>query len=274
MIFESGEQSTLRQDVSFEGIGIHTGAKCSLLIHPAEAGSGIVFLRDRVRIPATPSHVVDTSSRGTTLGLNGTKVVCIEHLLAALAGLGIDNIVCEVIGPELPALDGSARVYVESFNNTGLLNQGRERTEYRIEQLECVSRGDAVLTGSPSDSFQAGFLLRYDNPMIGMSTRQFSGGSDAFVADLASARTFGLWSEAEQLRAAGLALGASEENALIVYEDRVRPALRFPDEFVRHKLLDMLGDLALTGGAIHGTLFGVATGHWANVEMARRIRKE
>lgn len=273
MIFSPGEQATLAEESRFEGIGIHTGAACSVRVMPAERSSGIVFRRDGVRIRACPSNVVDTS-RGTTLGLNGTRVVCVEHLLSALAGSGIDNAECEIEGPELPALDGSANAYVERFLSRPVVGQGGERPVYSIKGMNCVSRGQSVLVGSAGGDFELRYLLRYDHPLIGLSYGQFSGTTADFTAQIAPARTFGLWSEAEKLRSHGLALGASEDNALIVYDDEVRPDLRYPDEFVRHKLLDMLGDLALTGGAISGALFGVATGHWANVEMARRIRKE
>ncbi|MCC6484002.1 MAG: UDP-3-O-[3-hydroxymyristoyl] N-acetylglucosamine deacetylase [Armatimonadetes bacterium] len=273
MIFQPGEQKTLAAETRFEGIGIHTGAGCSVRVMPAESGTGIVFRQGTVAIRACPANVVDTS-RGTTLGVNGARVVCVEHLLSALAGSGIDNAECEIEGPELPALDGSANEYVERFLEKGAVDQGAERTVYSIEDIDCVSRGQSVLVGSAGSEFELGYLLRYDHPLIGMSYGHFCGDTAEFRAEIAPARTFGLWSEAEELRSHGLALGASEDNALIVYDHEVRPELRYPDEFVRHKLLDMLGDLALTGGAISGTLFGVATGHWANVEMARRIRKE
>lgn len=273
MIFHPGEQSTLAGDVVFTGKGLHTGEMCSLEVHPAEAGTGVVFCSCGSSIPAAPSSVVDTS-RGTTLGVNGARVVCVEHLLSAFAGCGIDNAICEVQGPELPALDGSARDYVSEFRRMGLERQGRERRTYEMSGVESWSAGPSFLMASPSSAFEARYLLRYDHPLIGLQFGTFAGESDSFAANIAPARTFGLISEAEQLRKMGLALGAGPDNAVVVHDDHVQPELRFPDEFVRHKLLDMIGDLALIGGALSGTVFGIATGHRANVEMARRIRKE
>lgn len=274
MIFFPGEQATLKTSIHFEGIGLHTGVNCRVDIHPVEADHGVVFLNNGVRIPAVAEYVVDTS-RGTTIGVDGQRVTCIEHLLAALAGAGVDNCLCAVEGPELPAMDGSAYPLVELIASVGKTLQQRDRKVFRLDKAEAVSKGDATLTGVPAQTgFEVSYLLRYNHPMIGVSTLSFNGEGEGFPREIAPARTFGLAAEAEWLRANGLALGAGEHNAIIVYDSEVRPELRFPNEFVRHKILDMLGDLALTGGAIVGKFSGVATGHWANVEMARRLRKE
>lgn len=271
MLFNPGEQATLAGEIEFEGIGLHTGASCRVRICGAEVGTGIVFKAGAATIPAMPFNVIDTS-RGTSLGQDGEKVVCIEHLLSALAGVGVDNAVCEVIGPELPALDGSCLPYVRKFLECGLEMQGKERPCYRLSQLVAEGRGASMLVASPDDCFSASYLLRYDNPMIGLSFGTF-GSKDDFASQIAPARTFGLYAEAEELRRRGLALGAGPQNALIVYDDHIDPELRFPDEFVRHKLLDMIGDLALAGGAVLGSFTGLTTGHSANVAMARRLRE-
>lgn len=273
MIFHPGQQATLAGRAEFEGVGLHTGEPCSVAVHDAPAGSGISFRVGGQCVPAVPESVVDTS-RGTTLGCDGARVVCVEHLMAALAGAGIDNAVCEVRGPELPAMDGSARGYAEGLLAAGIAAQGAERRVFGLSGVECVSRGATLLAGTPSGSFEARYLLRYDHRLIGLEFLCFKGGREEFVSGIAPARTFGLASEAEQLRQMGLARGASTDNAVIVYDDEVKPRLRFADEFVRHKILDMLGDLALAGGAIQGTVFGIATGHTANIEMAKRLRKE
>lgn len=271
MLFNPGEQATLAGEVEFEGIGLHTGAPCRVRVSGASAGTGIVFRSGEATIPATPSNVIDTS-RGTSLGSGGEKVVCIEHLLSALAGVGIDNAECEVTGPELPALDGSCLPYVKEFLECGITCQGRERPCYRLSGIVAEGRGASVLVGAPDERFCVNYLLRYDNPMIGLSFGSFGSGED-FVSQIAPARTFGLFSEAEELRRRGLALGAGPQNALIVYDDHIDPELRFPDEFVRHKLLDMIGDLALAGGAVLGSFTGITTGHSANVAMAYRLRQ-
>jgi UDP-3-O-[3-hydroxymyristoyl] N-acetylglucosamine deacetylase len=269
VIFTPGEQRTLAGTAAFEGIGLHTGERCSLRVHEGAAGAGIVFRSGRQQIPAVPSSVVDTS-RGTTLGGGGERVVCVEHLMAALAICGIDNAVCEVEGPELPAMDGSALPFCQAFVRVGTCPQGRERIVRGPDGVECVTEGASMLMASASQAFAARYLMRYSHPLIGLQFAEFSEGEDA-VERVAPARTFGLFQEARELQAKGLARGASEENAIIVYDDAIRPPLRFKDELVRHKVLDMLGDIALCGCALRTALFGVATGHRANVEMARRI---
>lgn len=273
MILNPGEQGTLAGDAEFRGIGLHTGEPCALVVHGARAGTGIVFRKDGVDIQARPKNIQDTD-RGTSLSSQGVRVVCVEHLLSALAGVGVDNAVCEVTGPELPAMDGSAILFVDKFADIGIEKQGRERPQYSCAGVEGVVRGESALVASPSRAFEAHYLLRFGHPLIGISFCRFAGEKEEFVQQVAPARTFGLASEGVELRKRGLALGASSENTLIVFDDHVLPQKRFPDEFVRHKVLDMVGDLALTGGAILGSMLGIATGHWANVEMARRIRKE
>lgn len=273
MILNPGEQATIREDVVFEGSGIHTGQQCRVVVHGAPAGSGIVFLTGGRRIKAWPANVVDTA-RGTSLGDGGEKVILVEHLMAALAGMGVDNAECEVSGPEPPALDGSALAFAEGLRTAGVVKQGRERRVVHVRGVECVAKGDAVMVAAPAETFEAVCLLRFDHRLIGMQAFSFSGDAEAFLSDVAGARTFGLAAWAEELRNRGLALGASEENTVVVFDDHLSPALRFPNEFARHKLLDILGDLALVGGAVAGSVYGIATGHWANVELARRLWKE
>ncbi len=273
MIFSAGEQATLAEQVSFDGIGLHSGEPCSLTIHGADPDTGIVFIKDKVRFQAIPSNVMDTS-RGTTLGANGVSVLCVEHLLATFAGLGIDNAVCEVSGPETPAMDGSALPFVRGILKVGVRRQGRRRRQFEVTQPECIVKGQSFLSVVPAACFEFNYLLQYDHPLMGLMFGRFSGSSEEFAKQIAPARTFGLASEADALRSAGLAKGASEDNVVVVYDKEIRPNLRFEDEFVRHKILDMMGDLALAGGAISGTVFGAATGHWANVAMARRLRKD
>lgn len=271
MIFSPGEQRTIAGSASFQGVGLHTGERCAVTVHGASAGSGIVFRTGGRSIPAVPASVADTS-RGTTLAADGERVVCVEHLMAALALCGIDNAVCEVRGPELPAMDGSALPFCEGLAGAGTVAQGRERAVFRPERIECIAGGASMLLATPSAEFAVRYLMRYAHPLIGLQFAELSEGEDA-VMRVAAARTFGLFAEARELQARGLARGASEENAIIVYDDAIRPPLRFEGELVRHKVLDLLGDLALCGGALRAAVFGVATGHRANVELARRIRE-
>lgn len=272
MIFCPGLQQTVAGEARLEGIGIHTGKPCQLTISGADAGTGVIFHYQGAKIRACPENVVETR-RGTTIGCDGVRVVCVEHVLASLAGCGVDNAECVLTGPELPIMDGSARDFVRAILDARVVPLEKERRETKVRRLCSIAKGDAAALASPSEGLQISYLLRYDHPQIGLQFRSFRPGIDDFGADIAGARTFGKASEGEYLRSQGLALGASTENALILYDDHIEPEVRFADEFVRHKLLDMVGDLSLAGVAMKGTFTGIASGHWANVELARQVKE-
>jgi len=255
------KQKTIKKDFTLSGIGIHSGESCAATFRPAEADSGIYFIYRRGKIPALIKYVT-RSDRGTTV--SGIRVT--EHALAAAAGLGIDNLEIELSNSELPILDGSALPYVSAFKNSGILEQNNDKIPlYLKEQIE-IKGDSASIKIIPFDGFKAHFMI--DFPCIGKQTFVFS---DNFEAEIAPARTFGLIEELEHLKSRGLARGASLENALAIGRDGFINQPRFPDEPVRHKILDLIGDLALVGRPIKGEIFAVKSGHRLNVELARRL---
>jgi UDP-3-O-[3-hydroxymyristoyl] N-acetylglucosamine deacetylase len=269
---------TVSAPVSMSGSGIHSGVVGTVTIHAAEAGEGVSFLPDGGNpIPALASHVVDTS-RCTVLGGNGQTVSTVEHLLSAFAGLGVTDARIEIQGPEVPILDGSALPWVEALLSAGL-------RETAVVPVAHWTLTDPILVTGKNGSFLAAYPARnlsitaaavFEHPLVGTQVAHFAPdeGSD-YRRDVAPARTFGFIEEVEALQKAGLALGGSLENAVVVYEDHYSAPLRFPGELAYHKLLDTLGDLFLAFGrplplALH--IVAVKPSHRLNVELASQLR--
>jgi UDP-3-O-[3-hydroxymyristoyl] N-acetylglucosamine deacetylase len=268
---KSGRQTTLRDEVTLSGIGVHSGVPVSLTIHSAEADTGIVFLRGA---PGEPEREVRAEPRAvaatefaTVLGDEaGAAVATIEHIMAALYGLGIDNAVVELDGPEVPILDGSAAPFVEAIDAVGIATLAARRRYLRVLKPVGVTAGDAYGELRPHDGFRVEVDIEFDHPLIGRQS--FAGDIDAnvFRRHLARARTFGFTRDVARLWNAGYALGASLENTVVVGDDDIVNAegLRFPDEFVRHKAMDAVGDLALAGAPLLGAYRSVRGGHRLN----------
>ena len=258
----SFHQRTLEQPVTTRGVGLHSGAQVSLTLRPAPADHGIVFHRVDLSgspgIPATAAHVVDTAL-ATTLGIGETRVGTVEHLLAALTGLGIDNVRVEVDGPEVPILDGSSGPFLYLVRSAGIRILEEPKSFVVIKRPVVLRDGDREASLSPCDR------LRIDCAI------DFSG--SAFSRELARARTFGFLKDVEQLREAGLARGGSLENAVVVDEFSILnpEGLRYPDEFVRHKTLDALGDLALFGHPVIGHLRVTKSGHALHHRLVSKV---
>lgn len=257
----------------FEGVGLHSGAGASVCFQPAPAGAGLCF-RDRrsgQEIPARAANVTDTS-RCTRLGLNGVEVQTVEHALSALAGLGVDDAVVETGGGELPAGDGSAAPFVALIQGAGLREQqGVAVHPLRLTQPVTVSAGGATLVALPAERFTLAVVLDYPrHPYLGTLAAVFDAAGD-YAAEVAPARTFGFLSEIEALRALGLGLGASRENAVVLGEDRYETPLRFANELARHKLLDLMGDLSLIGRPLLAQVIAVRPGHALNVRLAQTL---
>jgi UDP-3-O-[3-hydroxymyristoyl] N-acetylglucosamine deacetylase len=271
-------QTTLRAAIAFNGIGLHSGAPAALTIRPAPANSGIVFVRtdgERAAAPiaASHDHVVGTTMC-TTLGLpGGPSIATVEHVMAALAGLGIDNAVLEVAGPEVPVMDGSAAPFVAAIDRVGLSTLAAARRCIRVLKPVTVTNGARSATLAPASSFIVGCAIAYDGPPIDRQSASFRVTPEVFRRQIASARTYGFLEEIESLRARGLALGGSLDNAIVVGDRRVLNdgGLRFADEFVRHKILDGIGDLALAGAPIIGHFHGEASGHALNHALLRAL---
>ena len=275
-------QRTLVREVTVEGLGLHSGQPARMTLAPAAPNTGLVFLvpgsAGEVRIPAVVENAVPTKDlvRATTLTKDGATVHTVEHVLAALAGLGVTNCEIKLEGgePPVPAC-GSALSYVEMIDEVGIENQGLPSLYYRISQPISWRDGDIELSAEPCDHFQLSFHVDYEDPGIGTQDASFEIRPDVFRREIAPARTFALMKDVARLQEQGLALGGSLDNAL-VYEDGQLVGgqkLRFSNEPVRHKVLDLLGDLSLLGMPIQGHVRARLSGHAANVDFTRMLAK-
>jgi UDP-3-O-[3-hydroxymyristoyl] N-acetylglucosamine deacetylase len=269
-------QRTLRKSIGCLGVGLHSGAKVSMTLRPGDVDEGIVFRRvdlDGAEVPARWDHVVDTTMCTSIGRPDGVRISTIEHLMAAFAGCGVDNAVVEVDGAEVPIMDGSAQPFVFLIECAGVVEQNAERRAVRILKPVRIEDGDRVAELMPSDDFTVEFEIDFDRPAIARQSLEVTLANGAFKTDIARARTFGFEDEVERLQAAGLALGGSLHNAVVVSGDRVlnKGGLRFDDEFVRHKVLDAIGDLYLAGGPIIGRYRGVRAGHSLTRQVLRKL---
>jgi UDP-3-O-[3-hydroxymyristoyl] N-acetylglucosamine deacetylase len=265
-------QQTTRKPVTFEGIGLHSGKLTKIVLSPAPADSGIVFrvVGHQARIPALPGSVVD-SHYATTLGVNGTRVHTVEHLMAAAAGLGLDNLDVRVDGIEVPAADGSAQPFVSLLRSAGRIALTARRRPLVIARPIRVGTDSRWLQVLPSDSFRISYTLDSSHPAVGMQAISCEPTEKLFVEELAPARTYGFLKDVETLRKNGLAQGGSLENAIVVGKRNVLNELRYRDEFVRHKILDLIGDLALLGRPLVGHVIARNAGHALNYELVSAL---
>lgn len=298
------KKRTIEREASLTGIGLHTGESCTITFKPTGPDHGIKFLRsdlpDSEPVPADIDHVIDIA-RGTTLGIGEAKVFTVEHTLAALTGLGIDNVLIELSGPEPPVCDGSAMPFVEVLQDAGI-KKFEEEKEYLVidtpmSYSEPDRKVDIVVT--PSDDFRITFMIDYANPALGTQYTSLVDLKEEFVEEFAPSRTFCFLSEVEMLKEQGLIKGGGLDNAVVIYDskegqnevDRIRKALnikgdafvgrtgiindialRFPNEPVRHKALDLIGDLTLIGVPIKGHVLAARSGHKANVALVKKLR--
>ncbi len=269
-------QTTLKRAVSCTGIGLHNGHQIRLSLHPAAANSGIVFRR--VDLPGTPViparyDRVSDLVLCTTLAVDDVKVATVEHLLAALAGLGIDNARVDVDGPEVPVMDGSSAPFVGLIEQAGTLGLSTPRRYIRILAPIEVRDGNRVARLEPGYGFSVAVAIDFDSAAVGRQAVEVELDDGAFKAELASARTFGFAHEVQQLQAMGLARGGSLDNAVVIDGDRILNdgGLRFGDEFARHKALDALGDLYLAGAPIIGRFHGERSGHALNNRLLHEL---
>lgn len=269
-------QKTLAEAVELEGTGLHTGCEARVRIAPAGADEGIVFVRrDLPEVPRIPARAdcVASTERETTLGQGETAVHTVEHLLAAAYGMGIENLKVEVFGPEVPILDGSARPFVEAFRRVGVKILGAPRRVFRIREPVWLALGEAKIVALPDPQFRVSFTLDYPGTSIGTQYLSTPIAPEAFAEEIAPARTFCLEEEVEALRKAGLIQGGSLANALVFGKDGPinEEGERLPNEPVRHKILDLVGDLALLGAPLAGHFICVRAGHNLNVRLTRKL---
>ncbi len=266
-------QRTFKQRASLDGIGLHSGANVRVTLAPAPADSGIVFVRDGVEIPALSEFVVDTTMN-TSLGRDGIRVGTVEHLLAALAGCGIDNARIEVEGPEVPIMDGSSDPFVSLVRRAGIHELRPARRFLLVRQPVTISDGDKLVRLSPArGKFSIHYTIDFKHPLISDQSFKIEMTERSFQKDIARARTFGFKRDVEWLHKAGLARGGSLANAVVVDDFNIlnSEGLRFPDEFVRHKILDAVGDLSLIGMPVIGHLTAVKSGHALNHQLVRKV---
>jgi UDP-3-O-[3-hydroxymyristoyl] N-acetylglucosamine deacetylase len=269
-------QRTLKRRAHLQGIGLHSGAEVALTLAPAAPDTGIVFERDGEEIPALAEFVVDTTMN-TSLGRQGMRVGTVEHLMAALAGSGIDNARIEIEGPEVPIMDGSAEPFVRLIREAGIHEQRSARRFLMIRKPIVVSEGDKLARLTPArGKFSISYTIDFRHPLITDQTCKLELNERSFQREIARARTFGFKRDVERLHSLGLARGGSLANAVVVDDFNILnpEGLRFPDEFVRHKVLDAVGDLALLGMPVIGQLTAVKSGHHLNHLLVRQVLAE
>jgi UDP-3-O-[3-hydroxymyristoyl] N-acetylglucosamine deacetylase len=268
------KQRTLKNSIKATGVGLHTGDKVLLNLRPAAPNTGIVFRRTDLdpvaEIEARADHVGDTSL-STTLIKNGVRVSTVEHLLSAFAGLGIDNAYVDVSAPEVPIMDGSAAPFVFLIQSAGIVEQNAPKRFVRILKPVQVTDGEKKAAFVPFDGFKVSFGIEFDHPAFvdRPKTASIDFSSTSFVREVSRARTFGFLNEIEMLRENNLAMGGSLDNAVVVDDYRVinEDGLRYDDEFVKHKILDAIGDLYLLGHSLIGAFHGYKSGHALNNQL-------
>lgn len=267
-------QRTISTEVFFEGIGLHTGKRVGIRLCPAPVDTGIIFHRlDKgVSIKADVSSVIETAF-ATTLGYNGVRVRTVEHLLAALAGIGIDNLHIEIDGPEVPILDGSSTPYAGIILEAGITKQNRKRSYLKIIKPLFYETTHSKIIALPYNGYRISYFIQFNHRLLRQQELTIEIDERNFIKDIAPARTFGFLNDVEKLWKNGLAKGGSLDNAIIVGDDGIinSEGLRFSDEFVRHKILDSMGDFLLAGFPIEGHIILEKSGHTANINFLKKL---
>jgi UDP-3-O-[3-hydroxymyristoyl] N-acetylglucosamine deacetylase len=262
-------QRTIRREVQCTGIGLHSGEKVNLKLKPADPDTGICFVRadlpHKPRIQATLDNVIDTRL-ATSIGVGEAKVCTIEHLMAAIVGMGIDNVEVEVDAPEIPIMDGSAAPFIFLLKSAEFRNQRKLKSFILIKKPLSVTEGDKKVTLYPSNCLKISYFIDFDHPLLKEQHFQLIHSVRSFEREISRARTFGFLQEVEHLKKNGLALGGSLDNAVVIGDFRVlnEEGLRYKDEFVRHKILDFIGDMSLLGKPIIGHFVAHKSGHTLN----------
>lgn len=271
-------QRTLKTLVRTTGVGLHTGCKVEMTLRPARAGTGIVFRRLDVEPPVelrvSPELVTDTRLC-TAIERDGVKIATVEHLMSALAGLGVDNVHVDLTGPEVPILDGSAAPFVFLIQSAGLEEQAAPRRHILVKRTVRVEEGDKWAQFSPHEGYRLSFRIDFEHPVLQRSGQEITIdlAEQSYVKEVSRARTFGFMRDVEQLRSTGLARGGTLDNAVVMDEYRVlnEGGLRYADEFVKHKVLDAVGDLYMTGHPVIGAFIAYKSGHSLNNRLLRAL---
>ena len=266
---------TISRPVALEGVGLHLGHECRLTFRPARAGDGITFRRTDLpgapTIPARVEHAVLTERR-TQLGKGAEAIHTVEHVLSAIAGAEIDDILIEMDAPEPPILDGSAGMFLDALSGAGMVADGGSPEVLEISETIRVVDGESVYEAYPASSLELEVMIDFPHPLIGRQAGRWTVTRESYARELAPARTFGFVHEVEMLRSMGLIQGASTENAVVLDEKGVvGTTLRWPDEFVRHKAMDCVGDLALAGRRVRARIVAVRPSHRGTVLLVREL---
>jgi UDP-3-O-[3-hydroxymyristoyl] N-acetylglucosamine deacetylase len=269
-------QRTLKNTIRCTGIGLHSGKKVYLSLRPAPANTGIVFHRTDMKgalVQAKVQNVVDTRLCSTVANADGIRVSTVEHLLAAFAGLGVNNAYVDLDGPEIPIMDGSAAPFVFLIQCAGIVQQKAYKRWIRIKRAVSVAQGNKKAAFEPSDRFRISFRIDFDHPLLSEQEEDLDINETTFIKEISRARTFGFLKEVEQLRSNGLARGGSLDNAIVMGDFRIlnEGGLRYEKEFVRHKMIDAIGDLYLLGHPIIGHFKGLRSGHALNNTLLRKL---
>jgi len=275
------KQRTIKESVSATGVGLHKGEKVQITLRPAPANTGIIFRRvdldPVVDIAARPEAVGETTLCTCLVNQQGVQISTVEHLLSAIAGLGIDNLIIDVDSPEIPIMDGSALPFVYLLQSVGIETTNVAKRFLRITKSIRVEEGDKWAELKPYEGFKVNFAIDFDHPVIANTTQSMSMdlSSCSFIKEISRARTFGFMKDIEYLRAHNLALGGSLENAIVLDQYRMlnKDSLRYDDEFVKHKVLDAIGDLYMGGVSILGELNAFKSGHALNNILLREVFK-
>lgn len=275
------KQRTLKKAISATGVGLHNGEKVTLTLRPAAADSGIVFKRVDLPQPneilATPNAVHDTRLC-SALEANGVRVATVEHIMSALAGLGVDNVIVEVNAPEIPIMDGSSGPFIYLLQEVGIVEQAAAKKFIRIKKVVEVVDGDKWVRFEPYHGFKIDFTINFNHPVFEHSGSQvkIDFAVDSYIKEISRARTFGFMHEVEYLRSNGLARGGNLENAIVLDEYRVinPDGLRYDDEFAKHKVLDAIGDLYMLGHPILGAFHAYKSGHALNNQLIRALMQD
>lgn len=274
-------QRTIKDSVRIHGVGLHTGNKVNLIFKPAQVNAGITFVRTDVSnkpaIKADCKNLLEPqrSIRRTSLGCDGVEVQTIEHLMAALSGLEIDNLLIEIDNNEVPGMDGSGVEFVEALKNAGILEQDAPREFFSLKEPIWVEDEQAKVVALPANDYTVCYTLNYEHPYLKSQYMELNVTSENFEKELASSRTFCLKEEAEDLQGKGLGKGANYQNTLVVGEKEViKNSLRFNDEFVRHKILDLIGDISVLGAPIKAKIIAIRSGHCLNLKLVKKIYQQ
>ncbi|MBT3260937.1 UDP-3-O-[3-hydroxymyristoyl] N-acetylglucosamine deacetylase [bacterium] len=266
-------QKTIKQPCHISGIGLHSGQKVSMTLLPAPENTGITFIRTDQKMAQIPVNInsIHSTKRATILQKNNCQIITPEHFLAVLSVLGIDNLRIEINAPELPIKDGSSKAFLEIIQKNGIQKLKAEKKVLKIQTPYLIQENNISLMVLPEETYKITFIIEYPDSFIGTQIHSFEINESVFSKEIAAARTYGFYQEIETLKQKGLIKGGSLDNALVIKDNGYLNKLRYPDELVRHKILDLIGDLSLLATPVIGHFIGIKSGHALNMQMVKKL---